>query len=115
MVAKIVKCMDIEVTTRHKRSKSFPDKKGVQEDSLDSSFEASSRIKLNMGHLKNSKAEKTQFPKTEMQNSLKQEIPLLEKKLRDQFQVRQALEKALGYGTSSHESTSELSLPKPQK
>uniref|UniRef100_A0A6N2NEF8 DUF547 domain-containing protein n=2 Tax=Salix viminalis TaxID=40686 RepID=A0A6N2NEF8_SALVM len=105
--------MDIEVTTRHKRSKSFPDKKGVQEDSLDSSFEASSRIKLNMGHLKNSKAEKTQFPKTEMQNSLKQEIPLLEKKLRDQFQVRQALEKALGYGTSSHESTSELSLPKP--
>lgn len=40
------------------------------------------------------------------------QIPLLEKKLRDQFQVRQALEKALGYGTSSHESTSELSLPK---
>ncbi|KAJ6774481.1 hypothetical protein OIU79_017806 [Salix purpurea] len=103
----------LKVTTRHKRSKSFPDKKGVQEDSLDSSFEASSRIKLNMGHLKNAKAEKTQSPKTEMQNSLKQEIPLLEKKLRDQFQVRQALEKALGYGTSSHESTSELSLPKP--
>ncbi|KAJ6304924.1 hypothetical protein OIU78_020465 [Salix suchowensis] len=107
------KMYGLKVTTRHKRSKSFPDKKGVQEDSLDSSFEASSRIKLNMGHLKNAKAEKIQSPKTEMQNSLKQEIPLLEKKLRDQFQVRQALEKALGYGTSSHESTSELSLPKP--
>ena len=40
------------------------------------------------------------------------QIPLLEKKLQDQFQVRQALEKALGYGTSSLESTSELSMPK---
>ncbi|KAJ6682061.1 hypothetical protein OIU74_020332 [Salix koriyanagi] len=63
------KMYGLKVTTRHKRSKSFPDKKGVQEDSLDSSFEASSHIKLNMGHLKNSKAEKTQSPKTEMQNS----------------------------------------------
>ncbi|KAL9357067.1 hypothetical protein Peur_050320 [Populus x canadensis] len=108
------KMYGLKVTTRHKRSKSFPDKKRVEEDDLDSSFEASSRIKLNMGLLKYSaKAKKKQSPKTEMQDSLKQEILQLEKRLQDQFQVRWALEKALGYRTSSHESMSELSMPKP--
>ncbi|XP_011004603.1 PREDICTED: uncharacterized protein LOC105111059 isoform X1 [Populus euphratica] len=108
------KMYGLKVTTRHKRSKSFPDKKRLEEDDLDSSFEASSCIKLNMGHLKYSaKAEKKQSPKTEMQDSLKQEVLQLEKRLQDQFQVRWALEKALGYRTSSHESMSELSMPKP--
>ncbi|KAJ6919494.1 hypothetical protein NC651_013451 [Populus alba x Populus x berolinensis] len=108
------KMYGLKVTTRHKRSKSFPDKKRVEEDDLDSSFEASSSIKLNMGHLKYSaKAKKKQSPKTEMQDSLKQEILQLEKRLQDQFLVRWALEKALGYRTSSHESMSELSMPKP--
>jgi hypothetical protein len=40
------------------------------------------------------------------------QILQLEKRLQDQFQVRWALEKALGYRTSSHESMSELSMPK---
>lgn len=94
------------MTTRHKRSKSLPDKKRVEEDGLDSSFEASGRIKLNMGQLKNSaKSKKKQSPKTEVQNSLKQEILQLEKRLQDQFQVRRALESAMGYKTSSHDST----------
>ncbi|KAJ6919489.1 LOW QUALITY PROTEIN: hypothetical protein NC651_013446 [Populus alba x Populus x berolinensis] len=107
------KMYGLKVTTRHKRSKSFPDKKRVEEDDLDSSFEASSSIKLNMGHLKYSaKSKKKQSPKTEMQDSLKQEILQLEKRLQDQFLVRWALEKALGYRTSSHESMSELSMPK---
>ncbi|XP_024461669.2 uncharacterized protein LOC7473136 isoform X1 [Populus trichocarpa] len=104
----------LRVTTRHKRSKSLPDKKRVEEDGLDSSFEASGRIKLNMGQLKNSaKSKKKQSPKTEVQNSLKQEILQLEKRLQDQFQVRRALESAMGYKTSSHDSTTELSMPKP--
>ncbi|KAG5241314.1 Ternary complex factor MIP1, leucine-zipper [Salix suchowensis] len=104
----------LRVTTRHKRSKSLPDKKRVEEDGLDSSFESSSRIKLKMGQLKSSdKSKKKQSPNTEMQNSLKQEILQLEKRLQDQFQVRHALENALGYKTSSHDSTTELSMPKP--
>ncbi|KAJ6366992.1 hypothetical protein OIU77_003385 [Salix suchowensis] len=94
--------------------RSLPDKKRVDEDGLDSSFESSSRIKLKMGQLKSSdKSKKKQSPKTEMQNSLKQEILQLEKRLQDQFQVRHALENALGYKTSSHDSTTELSMPKP--
>ncbi|CAK7339484.1 unnamed protein product [Dovyalis caffra] len=108
------KMYGLRVTTRHKRSKSLPDKKRVQEDGLDSSFEASCSIKLNMGHLKDSaKAKKKESPKSEVQNSLKQEILELEKRLQDQFQVRRALENASGYRTSSHDSTSELSMPKP--
>jgi hypothetical protein len=97
----------------------------------------------NMGQLKNSaKSKKKQSPKTEVQNSLKQEvcncllhfsnhilcwsfllwvkyylnvfmqILQLEKRLQDQFQVRRALESAMGYKTSSHDSTTELSMPK---
>ncbi|XP_073266399.1 uncharacterized protein [Populus alba] len=94
--------------------RSLPDKKRVEEDGLDSSFEASGRIKLNMGQLKNSaKSKKKQSPKTEVQNSLKQEILQLEKRLQDQFQVRRALESAMGYKTSSLDSTTELPMPKP--
>lgn len=40
------------------------------------------------------------------------QILQLEKRLQDQFEVRRALEKALGYRTSSHEITSELLMPK---
>ncbi|CBI38356.3 unnamed protein product, partial [Vitis vinifera] len=48
-----------------------------------------------------------------MQNSLKQEILQLEKRLQGQFAVRCALEKALGYRSSSHDTTVEISMPKP--
>ncbi|XP_038996891.1 uncharacterized protein LOC120121643 isoform X2 [Hibiscus syriacus] len=108
------KMLGLRVTSsRHKRSKSFPGKKRVEEDSLDNSPEASNRIKLDMEHLKDSvKTQKKQSPapSTEVQKSLKQEILQLEKRLQDQFEVRRALETALGYRTSSHEDRNETSV-----
>lgn len=44
--------------------------------------------------------------------NLLMQIQQLEKRLQDQFQVRHALENALGYKTSSRDSTTELSMPK---
>lgn len=101
------------VTPKHMRSKSFPDKKKVEEDNLDSSFEASDHVKQDMRHLKDIKTKKKQSPKAEVQDSLKQEILQLEKRLQDQFQVRHALENALGYRSSSHDKTTETLVPKP--
>ncbi|KAF2283636.1 hypothetical protein GH714_012868 [Hevea brasiliensis] len=81
------KMLGLIVTPRHKRSKSFPDKKRFDEDAVDNSFEASHRIGLDMGHLKDSvKAKKKQSPKTEVEISLKEEILQLEKRLQDQFE-----------------------------
>ncbi|XP_021273634.1 uncharacterized protein LOC110408847 isoform X4 [Herrania umbratica] len=101
-------------SSRHKRSKSsFPDKKRDEEDSLGSSLGASNRKKLDMGHLKDSaktQNKQSPTPSTEVQDSLKQEILQLEKRLEDQFEVRRALETALGYRTSSHDDTNETSV-----
>ncbi|XWS29341.1 hypothetical protein CRYUN_Cryun24cG0020800 [Craigia yunnanensis] len=108
------KMLGLSVTSsRHKRSKSFPDKKRVEEHGLGSSLEASNRVKLDMRHLEDSvKTQKKQSPplSSEVQNSLKQEILQLEKRLQDQFEVRRALETALGYRTSSHDDTNETSV-----
>ncbi|XVF15680.1 hypothetical protein REPUB_Repub09cG0176000 [Reevesia pubescens] len=108
------KMLGLRVTSsKHKRSKSFPEKKRVEEDGLDSSLEASNRIKLDMRHLKDSfKTQKKQSstPSTEVQNSLKQEIFQFEKRLQDQFEVRRVLETALGYRTSSHDDSNETSV-----
>ncbi|KAJ4715014.1 Ternary complex factor MIP1, leucine-zipper [Melia azedarach] len=104
----------LRVTPRHKRSKSFPDKKRIEEDSFSSSQEASQSIKLDKGCKKDSaKTKKKQLPKAEAQDYLKQEILQLEKRLQDQFEVRRALEKALGYNTSSHGDTNNMAMPKP--
>ncbi|TYH37956.1 hypothetical protein ES332_D12G076700v1 [Gossypium tomentosum] len=97
---------------------SFSDKQRVEEDGLDDSLEESNRIKLDMRHLKNSvKTQKKQSstPHTEVQSSLKQEILQLEKRLQDQFEIRRAVETALGYQISSHEHTNEtlVSISKP--
>ncbi|TYH37951.1 hypothetical protein ES332_D12G076700v1 [Gossypium tomentosum] len=111
--------LGLKVTSsRHKRSKSFSDKQRVEEDGLDDSLEESNRIKLDMRHLKNSvKTQKKQSstPHTEVQSSLKQEILQLEKRLQDQFEIRRAVETALGYQISSHEHTNEtlVSISKP--
>ncbi|OMO84200.1 hypothetical protein COLO4_22164 [Corchorus olitorius] len=115
------KMLGLRVTSsKHKRSKRtsseigcFPDKKRDGEDGLDNSLEASNRIKLDMRYLKDSvKTQKKQsaMPSTEVQNSLKQEILQLEKRLEDQFEVRRALETALGYRTSTHEDRNETSV-----
>ncbi|CAL1408844.1 unnamed protein product [Linum trigynum] len=98
----------------HKRSKSFPDKKGLKEDGPDSSLGASQRSKLDMGYLQESiKSQRKQSQKVEAHSSLKQEILQLEKRLQDQFEVRRALEKALGYRTSSLGEIPEDLMPKP--
>ncbi|KAJ9669917.1 hypothetical protein PVL29_026467 [Vitis rotundifolia] len=105
---------ELRMAPRHKRSKSYPDKRRVEEGNLDGSLEASHCLKLDMGHLSDCvKPKKKQSPNTDMQNSLKQEILQLEKRLQGQFAVRCALEKALGYRSSSHDTTVEISMPKP--
>ncbi|CAN1823178.1 hypothetical protein LINPERHAP1_LOCUS30263 [Linum perenne] len=89
----------------------FPDNK---EDGPDTSLGASHRIKLDMGHLTdNVNSKRNQSPRAKAQNSLKHEIQQLEKRLQDQFGVRRALEKALGYRTSSLADVSEELMPKP--
>ncbi|PPS02491.1 hypothetical protein GOBAR_AA18168 [Gossypium barbadense] len=105
----------IVTSSRHKRSKSFPGKKRVEEDGFGSSVEESNRMKLDTGHLKDSvKTKKKQSPTSsaEVKSSLKQEILELEERLQDQFEVRRALETALGYRTSSNYDTSEAPVSK---
>ncbi|KAH1082183.1 hypothetical protein J1N35_021944 [Gossypium stocksii] len=105
----------IVTSSRHKRSKSFPGKKRVEEDGFGTSVEASNPTKLDTGHLKDSvKTKKKQSPTSsaEVQSSLKQEILELEERLQDQFEVRRALETALGYRTSSNYDTSEAPVSK---
>ncbi|GMJ07951.1 hypothetical protein like AT2G23700 [Hibiscus trionum] len=106
------------ISSRHKRSNSFPGKQRDEEEGLDSSLEESNRIKLDMKHLKNSvktQNKQSPSPSSEVQSSLKQEILQLEKRLQDQFEIRRAVEKALCYRTSSHEDTNEtlVSVSKP--
>ncbi|XP_039020469.1 uncharacterized protein LOC120152280 [Hibiscus syriacus] len=99
-------------SSRHKRSKGFPDEQRDEEDDLDNSLEESNRVKLDMRHLKNSVKTQKQSPtpSSEVQSSLKQEILQLEKRLKDQFEIRRAVEKALDYRASSHEDTNETSV-----
>ncbi|KAM6564503.1 hypothetical protein CsatB_024501 [Cannabis sativa] len=108
------KMLGLKVFPMHKRSKSFPDKKKVEEeDEFGCSMDASNRVKLDMGHLKACVTTNNKLsPKKEVHNSLKQEILQLEKRLQGQFQVRSTLEKALGYRTSTHEYTSDFEMPK---
>lgn len=104
----------VGATFVYNRSKSFPDKRNLAEDSLVGFLEASDHSKLDMGYLENCvKTKQKQSPRSAVQTSLKQEILQLEKKLQDQVIVRCALEKALGYGSSSRDFTNEASLPKP--
>ncbi|CAA2958145.1 uncharacterized protein LOC111400977 isoform X1 [Olea europaea var. sylvestris] len=100
---------------RHKRSKSSPNGRGFQEDGLDhSTDDALLRQKLDMGHLDNcANGKKEQESNAEIQNSLRQEILDLEKRLQGQVSVRCALEKALGYRVSCHDITDEIAMPKP--
>ncbi|KAI3500555.1 hypothetical protein L1887_36379 [Cichorium endivia] len=87
------------VTSTHKRSKSFPGKNGVEEDNE----KAKSFIN----------SENNDLPNAEIQNSLRNEILQLEKRLQDQVAVRGALEQALGYRSSSHKISNQASIPKP--
>lgn len=105
---------EMEVTSSHKRSKSFPDKRGPEVDNVDHCHEPSNRVKLDMGYMKSGVTSmKKQLPNAGVRNSLRHEILQLEKRLQDQVVTRGALEKALGYRSSSHDITDEVSIPKP--
>ncbi|GAB4848905.1 hypothetical protein Ancab_003717 [Ancistrocladus abbreviatus] len=106
------KMMGLGVAPIHKRSKSFPDGRRVEEGSFDDCFEQSPLLKLDMRRLKGSVKTKKLPLNGETQNSLKQEILQLEKRLQDQVVVRHALEKALGCGSSSY-GANDPSIPKP--
>uniref|UniRef100_A0A6N2L7M6 DUF547 domain-containing protein n=1 Tax=Salix viminalis TaxID=40686 RepID=A0A6N2L7M6_SALVM len=69
-----------------------------------------------MGQLEDCvEVKKRQFPNTEVQNSLKQEILDLQDRLQDQVLVRRALEKALSSRSFSHDMMTDKSIPKPAK
>ncbi|KAK9287563.1 hypothetical protein L1049_015984 [Liquidambar formosana] len=105
----------LEVTApRHKRSKSDPPRRKVEENKLNNIFEASPRLKSDMGQLKSCvETKKRQSPNTEVQNSLKEEIVQLQKGLQDQFVVRRALEEALECRSFPHDLTNEIPMLKP--
>ncbi|ESQ46309.1 hypothetical protein EUTSA_v10000068mg [Eutrema salsugineum] len=103
---------------RHNRSKSWtvPEKKCLEEDkSIDCSLNTSQRFKLDLPRCcdKSVETKKSLSPDVKVQSSLKQEIQELEKRLQNQFDVRGALEKALGYKTPSRDISKADSTPKP--
>ncbi|XP_010547475.1 PREDICTED: uncharacterized protein LOC104819210 isoform X2 [Tarenaya hassleriana] len=102
------------------RGESFPDKKRAErDDNSNASVEASQRVKLDMVRSMGliTTKQKRSSPKNNVQSSLKQEqVTQLEKRLQDQFQVRCALETALGYRASPFyipSKTSDIPMPKP--
>ncbi|XP_018433805.1 uncharacterized protein LOC108806243 isoform X2 [Raphanus sativus] len=101
------------------KSASFPEKnKRAEGDqpSSSTSFEASQRIKLDMGRSNESAKDKPNQYQSITETSLKQEIDQLETRLQDQFKVRCAFEKALGYRTASSYMLTEandIPMPKP--
>ncbi|KAL1316324.1 hypothetical protein HN51_068545 [Arachis hypogaea] len=100
------KILGLRFTSRHKRSKSLPVKKGVEEH--DNQLEALDSMKLDMGYL----TECTKA-RNEVHTTLKQEILQLERRLQDQFEVRCTLEKALGYRPSSLVNPNDNTMSKP--
>ncbi|RWR95659.1 putative electron transporter [Cinnamomum micranthum f. kanehirae] len=99
-----------EVLATHKRSKSCPDDR-VNKDGVGVSPRVIHRMKLDMGKV-GIDVQNKHSPSTKLQSSLKKEILQLERRLQDQFAVRQALEKALGYRSSSNDISNENSMPK---
>ncbi|KAI4386721.1 hypothetical protein MLD38_004629 [Melastoma candidum] len=109
------KLLSFGMVSRHRRSKSFPDKNKVAEDGSDASLDDSRLTKQVVSPAKDcgKKLKKKPSLCSETHNSLKQEIMLLEKRLQDQFKVRHALEKALGYRTCQGNGNDDVLMPKP--
>ncbi|XP_054823273.1 uncharacterized protein LOC129321517 isoform X1 [Prosopis cineraria] len=123
------KMVGLRLTQTHKRSKSFPDKKKVEEDNPDNNIEAPDRTKLDIGYLTDcTKSTRKQNPASEVQNNLKQEVSRqrrvlllqfsttileLERRLQHQFEVRCTLERALGCRPSSLHNSNDVIMPKP--
>ncbi|XP_024006663.1 uncharacterized protein LOC18012275 isoform X2 [Eutrema salsugineum] len=99
------------------KSASFPEKKrseGVEPSNI--CLEASQRIKLDMGRSKESTRTKHNQYHSNTETSLKQEIDQLQTRLQNQFKVRCALEKALGYQTATSyilSETNDIPMPEP--
>ncbi|XAR57856.1 hypothetical protein NMG60_11026140 [Bertholletia excelsa] len=105
---------ELHEAPRHKRSKSFPDNRGLEEDGLDGFLEPSLRQNSDMKHLEGYvQFKKKHSPTSVVKTSLRREILQLEKRLNDQVVVRLALEKALGYRPLSCDTVNEISIPKP--
>ncbi|KAI4381676.1 hypothetical protein MLD38_007731 [Melastoma candidum] len=109
------KVLSFGMGSRHRRSRSFPDKNKVAEDGWDASPDNSRPTKQVVSSVKDCGKKLNKKPSlcSETHNSLKQEIMLLEKRLQDQFKVRHALEKALGYRTCQGNGNDDVSIPKP--
>ncbi|XP_069150034.1 uncharacterized protein [Solanum lycopersicum] len=101
-------------SSKHTRSKSFPVKPEQEENIVDHSVETSNRLKLDTSHGNDCNvSEKKPSSSAEIQSSLRQEIMQLERRLHDQVAVRCALEKALGYKSSSQDVNEVTAMPKP--
>ncbi|KAI4325837.1 hypothetical protein MLD38_031201 [Melastoma candidum] len=102
-------------TSDHRRSKSFPNKKLFEDASGFLCRDRSDRVKLDVGcNPETENRREMRLPIDEgIHKSLKQEIFLLEKRLREQLDGRRALEEALGLRRSSYALNISSSLPKP--
>ncbi|KAG0468848.1 hypothetical protein HPP92_018176 [Vanilla planifolia] len=100
-------------SSRHKRSKSYTESK-LGNDIMETPI-TYRNLKEDLEELKCHIDIKTRQTSTKLQGPWKQEIMQLEKRLKDQLVMRQVLEKALGYRTTSTLSANESFMPKPAK
>ncbi|ESW03865.1 hypothetical protein PHAVU_011G048300 [Phaseolus vulgaris] len=115
-VFKQFKLMDPTVSiSTHKRSTSDPMKRRVMADGLENISGASYRPEVELGKLKHTiESKRRQYHNIDLQSSLTQEILQLQKRLKQQFVIRRALEKAR-YLPFSQDATIENSIPKAAK
>ncbi|WOH10029.1 hypothetical protein DCAR_0729490 [Daucus carota subsp. sativus] len=100
--------LGVGVISVHKPSQSIPGKISLDEDNLDH------LCKADNGHLEGcTSSNEKSSSSPHVQNTLRQEILQLEKRLQDQVAVRGVLEKTLGGMPVSHDSKNEIPLPKP--
>ncbi|WOL08968.1 hypothetical protein Cni_G17721 [Canna indica] len=108
------KCRNKNLSSKHRRCKSESEKTG-REDKLCSTPKLISSKQDMEGTKDYIDIKKMSLADVEVQNSLKQEILQLEKRLLGQFKTRCALEKALGCSSSAVFSPNDSSMPKPTK
>ncbi|CAL9116999.1 unnamed protein product [Musa acuminata var. zebrina] len=103
-----------EVSARHRRSRSDSDKR-IRTDKLDVSVKSFHHVRMDVEEVGQAEIKKGPSPNCEVESSLKKEIQQLEKCLKDQFVVRQALEKALRHKSSAIDTSIDGYIPKPTK
>ncbi|KAF1001636.1 uncharacterized protein LOC141704244 [Apium graveolens] len=106
--------LGVGVISEHKHPQSIADKISLGEDNLHHLYNAVECPKLDDGNLKGCTSSNAKLSfNPHVQNSLRQEILQLEKRLQDQIAVRGALEKTLGHMPISNDKEKEINLPKP--